>query len=327
MTKTDDKPPLEKVARAWLTKMRGADANAVREEFDAWYASSDEHREAYARIQRQFAASSILKSSARHGSIHSGKRGRKPLVWIGWSAATAVAALMIITIGTGGMSVPGMRDISSPIARAAEPLVTRRGEIRTFRLHDGSTVTLDTDSRANVVLGNRERRLQLTKGRARLSIARQDYPMRVEAGATVLTTHDALIDLRLDQVGDVSIALRRGAVSADADAGEISQLPPDQTFLFRRNGQEPLPVDASALIPREWTDGWAEYRSVRLDQLVAEANRYAARPIIMDGRDLHRLEISGRFRITQTEVLAARIARLFDLEVDGRSDAIHLRRR
>jgi transmembrane sensor len=80
-------------------------------------------------------------------------------------------------------------------------------------------------------------------------------------------------------------------------------------------------------IPASWPDGWAEYRSIRLDRLVAEANRYAAAPIVIDESAIGEREVSGRFQISKTGPFAERIATLFDLRVERRADAIHLSRR
>src|SRR3546814_6445380 len=80
----------------------------------------------------------------------------------GTAAAAAVAVLMI-AFGAGGAPLPGQ----SMSALAAEPLVTQRGEIRSFRLSDGTNATLDTDSRVEVSMTATERSLHLSQGRAR----------------------------------------------------------------------------------------------------------------------------------------------------------------
>src|SRR3546814_2738120 len=77
-------------------------------------------------------------------------RSRHWLMW-GTAAAAAVAVLMI-AFGAGGAPLPGQ----SMSALAAEPLVTQRGEIRSFRLSDGTNATLDTDSRVEVSMPDRK---------------------------------------------------------------------------------------------------------------------------------------------------------------------------
>lgn len=327
MTRPDDgEYPVDEVARAWHVKMRGDDADAVRDEFEAWRLVSAEHREAYARITRQLAASAILKTSARHGTARSAGRRRQFPAWTSWGAATA-AALFLVAIGAGGLSLPGMQPAGSSAARAAEPLVTKRGEIRTFRVGDGSRITLDTDSRVDVTLRNGAHMLRLIKGRARLAVSGQAVPMRVEAGSAVMTVTAGEIDIGVDPAGAVTVALRNGTASLRANAEEATALTPGKTFAVRSSSGRQADAAAVDPMPRDWPEGWAEYQTIRLDRLVAEANRYAAVPIVIDDKSSAAVELSGRFHISDTRAFAERVGQLLDLSVETRTASIHLHRR
>lgn len=320
--------PVDAVAAAWLTKMRGEEAGPLRAELNAWLQASPDHREAYDRLRRQMEAATILKTSARHGTAHSAKRRSNLPGWISWGAAAAAVALLIVAVGVGGASVPGIPSGGTAMAIAAEPLVTRRGEIRTFRLADGSRAILDTDSRLEVALGNNQRQVRLTKGRVRLSVARSDRPFRIEAGQRALTVRDGDIDVGVDTSGAVTLTLRRGEAklrSGGRDPG--TTLPPGKSLVYRGDsGTSAVAAPADAM-PRDWPEGWADYRSIRLDRLVAQANRYAEFPIVIDDAATAALDVSGRFHISQTDAFADRIAQLFDLVIERKSDVIHLRSR
>jgi len=320
--------PLDEIARAWLIKMRGEDVASLRGEFDAWLKESADHREAYRRAEQRMAALAILKTSERHGTAHAEMRRGRIRKWLPWGAAATTLALLIVAIGAGGASLPGQRGGAST-AFAAEPLETQRGEIRTFRLADGSSATLDTDSRLDVAIGTNARSVRLIKGRVRLSVARQKAPLRIGAGSGAATANDAEIDLSLDEAGTVTASLRRGAaeVRTDAAAGQVTPLREGTILAYRSDGSlapQAAPVQA---LPASWPDGWAEYRSIRLDRLVAEANRYAAVPIVIDDGTVAAREVSGRFHISKPGPFAERVATLFDLRVERRADAIHLSRR
>jgi len=328
MTRTSDGDyPVDEVASAWLIKMRGEDAGKLRAEFDAWLSASPDHRDAYQRAERRMSALAVLKRSQRHGTSHADARRGRVRGWLPWGAAATALALLIVAIGAGGASLPGQPG-SGPVARAAEPLVTQRGEIRTFRLADGSSATLDTDSRLDVALADGARSVRLVKGRVRLSVARQDVPLHIEAGQGGATANDAEIDLRVDEAGTVTAAVRRGTAElrTGAKAEPAMTLSRGETLTFQRDGRS-LAAAPEAQIPESWPDGWAEYRSIRLDRLVAEANRYAVLPIMIDDSATAALEVSGRFHISQSERFADRIASLFYLRVVPEADALHLRRR
>ena len=57
--------PVDKVAQAWLIKMRGEDAGALRGEFEAWLLASADHGEAYVRAERRMTALAGTASTAR----------------------------------------------------------------------------------------------------------------------------------------------------------------------------------------------------------------------------------------------------------------------
>src|SRR3546814_1143455 len=176
MTKAgDDEFPVDEIARAWLVKMRGEDAEALRGEFDAWLQASAEHREAYRRAEKRMAALAILKTSQRHGTTHAEARRGPMRGWFTWGAAATALALLIISIGAAGAPFPGQPS-GGATAFAAEPLETQRGEIRTFRLVDGSRATPDTDSRLDVAFSHGERSVRLVRGRVRLTVAPGDAP-------------------------------------------------------------------------------------------------------------------------------------------------------
>lgn len=320
--------PVDEVAQAWLIKMRGEDAGALRGEFEGWLLASADHGEAYRRAEHRMAALAVLKGSQRYGSSHAEARRGRVSGWLPWGAAATAIALLIVVIGAGGASLPGQPG-SASIARAAEPLITQRGEIRTFRLADGSSATLDTDSRLDVAFGDGDRSVRLVKGRVRLSIAKQAIPLHIDAGRGAAIANDAEIDLSLDEAGTVSAALRRGEadVRADAKTGTATALSQGKTLTYRRDGNLQLSTTQASDIPENWPEGWAEYRSIRLDRLVAEANRYAVIPIVIDDAASAALEVSGRFHLSETDAFAERIASLFGLRVERAAGAIHLRRR
>ena len=328
---------LRQEAAGWFARMRGPGADAARGEFDAWLSASPDHKAAYERIAKNLAASAILKSSPRHGTAQteqrSGRRraGRR---WLSAGAVIAAAAVVFLAFGAGGAPLSGPLGDGALAARAAEPLVTRRGEIRSFRFADGSTAVLDTDSRLEVSFAQATRHLRLAKGRVRLSVSKNEQPLRVEAGDGVVTAEDAAFDIGFEENGALSVTMLRGEAdirfggAPETGARHAQVLSSGRSVTYGPHGKEQPPAASpTQQDSREWPSGWADYRSVRLDQLTAEANRYAAKPIIIDDAGTAGLEASGRFRISQPETVAERLAQLFDLEISKRADGIHLRHR
>lgn len=322
--------PLDEIARAWLVKMRGEDAPRLRSEFETWLAAAPEHRESYDRIARAMDQSAILKSSRRHGLARAGAispSARRR--WLPVGAVTA-AAVLLVAVGAGLLMPAGSQD-SLIAARATEQLVTRRGEIKTFRLADGATATLDTDSRVELVEADNAMHLRLTRGRARLDFAKGAGPFRVDVGDATVSGDNAGFDIGVVDGGAVDVMVLHGQaeVTSPTVGGGARALPPGEALRYRMADGELRREQSQTISPSsaDWPTGWSEHRSIQLAALAREANRYAARPIIIDDAVTGRLEVSGRFQVSRPDIMAERLGKLFDLAVERRADGIHLRQR
>src|SRR3546814_2889201 len=91
-----------------------------------------------------------------------------------------------------------------------------------------------------------------------------------------------------------------------AKAEPATTLSRGETLAFQGDGKR-LAIAGEAQIPESWPDGWAEYRSIRLDRLVAEANRYAVLPIMIDDpataarSEEHTSELQSLMRISYAD--------------------------
>src|SRR3546814_6810509 len=121
------------------------------------------------------------------------------------SAAAAAVIVFAITISAGGTPIPG----SGVSAHAAEPLVTERGEIRSFKLEDGSTATLDSDTRIEVSISSDTRYVRVAQGRARVKIVNDVSPFRLAAGQGIVTTSEGVVDVMISADRHVVVELIR----------------------------------------------------------------------------------------------------------------------
>ncbi|WOF44544.1 DUF4880 domain-containing protein [Sphingopyxis indica] len=334
MNDSDGDYSVDEIARAWLVKMRGENAAGLRADFQEWLESAPEHRDAFNRIERRLAQSAILKRSSRFGSAHAERRSQaRAGRWLSWGALAAIAGLLLIAFGALGATLPVPLASGSSRAIAAEALMTRRGEIRRFQLADGSIAILDTESRLEVTLGVAERRVRLTRGRARLSISADTRPFVAEANGVTLRSRTAEFDMAVAAPGTGTIALWRGnakvvGITPDAGPGkEPIHLQPSHALTYDL-GENAVHLErAPDQNVREWPSGWANHREISLGYLIREANRYAERPIVLDTPALARVEVTGRFKISKTEVFARQIAALLDLAITKDAEGLHLHKR
>jgi transmembrane sensor len=318
-------------ALAWSIRMRGEVTEQLQEQFEQWLAASPRHRQAYNRYSRVIAPAEILKSSGQTSEATTATLVTRPSRrWMMFGAAAAAVIVFAITISAGGAPIPGS-DVGLS-AHAAEPLVTKRGEIRSFQLEDGSTATLDSDTRIEVLISRNTRYVRVAQGRVRVKVVGDVRPFRLAAGQGIVTTNEGVVDVMISDDRQVLVELISGkadlaSASRAASAAAASQSLRTRTALQYRADDQQVHSTARPSVnsSAEWPSGWAEHRSIPLHQLVSEANRYASVPIIVEDSKLAKRDAAGRFKISDTEMFLKRIADLFDLTIHRRPDGIYLR--
>lgn len=308
-------------ASAWFARMRGSDAEMSRLEFERWRASDSRNRAAYARIERRWQLAAGLAGSplARE---HLAAVNRRPFYALPGPRA-AFASLGVALLVGGGAFFLWRDDVSRPIAvaQAGAPFQTRVGEIHTVRLADGTTVTLDTDSAIEPVFTRQARVVRLARGRARFDVAHEaGRPFMVEAGGRTIIDRGTLFDVVLGREG-VRVVLLRGAVeirdrkARAPGAAPIARLVPGQVFADAPAAGV-AQVSAAPNGSDQWAKGMLSFDGAPLEEVVAAANRYSAHKIRLGEPALAGLRVTGTFRATPTDALAAILAATFNLRVE-----------
>lgn len=318
-------------ALAWFARMRGPDAGALEAEFSAWLDHDLDRRIAYAEVERTFDRAAILKQSLRYGTNLPTSAVAPPQL----RPALAFASVALLAAGLTWYyhaRPAGRVDAWTNPAR----LATQKGEIRTFRLIDGSSLTLDTHSNVQVEQAQGERHLRLLTGRARITVKPGGKPFLVDAGAGRLSAHGGTFDVAVGS-GEITISPLKGQgrvgpayqplTAALWNPGRL--VGPGTTLRYgpRSFADAAFQQGPARGRDRAWPTGWATYRSVPLNTLVAEVNRYAGSPVVLDGPTLGHKQVSGRFHLTDAPGFSQAVAELFDLEIRHVGSEIHLRQR
>ncbi|MEJ5979145.1 FecR domain-containing protein [Novosphingobium sp. PS1R-30] len=299
-------------ASAWFSRMRGPDAEKFRGAFAAWLDQSG-NADAYREMEAIWGASaqaSTLVARRRPAYLRPGL--------IAAGVATALTIGFLVVYGGRGSDTSGFASFASD-----------RGQIRVVELADGSRVTLDSDSAVRVDLTSTERRVTLVSGRARFSVAHDaEHPFVVVVGEDAVVARGTIFDVRLVS-GQAEVALYEGAVDLErresrAPPRVIGRLRPGQKARFAANDAEPK-IAAAGIDP--WPAGIRPGQSMRLADVVAEANRYGATQIVLAEPAIGDLRLSGGFRPADTRDLAHALAAAFDLSIaEGQAGSITLSR-
>lgn len=303
-------------------RMHGDDAATHREAFELWRTADPRHRIAYAHLEQQWNQAALLRQT-RIGRTRAlpPRRSTRMSAPIGYAMA---AAVIILAIGLGlWFRAPGM----IPGQHAPRQFASRVGEIRTLRLPDGSLVTLDTDSAVRVAFTRDERRVDLTRGRARFNVTHNpDRPFVVSAGTGDVVARGTVFDVSLI-AGHISVTLLRGVVDVhengsnriEPSGGTVVQLHHGQSTEFATS-EPPTPPRVAPPTESSWVSGMLSFDADRLGDVLAQANRYSISKISVADPTLNELKITGAYRVRDASAFANALAASLNLNASPLPD-------
>jgi transmembrane sensor len=211
----------------------------------------------------------------------------------------------------------------------------------TVTLADGSRVTLNTDTRIVVDLGDEERRIDLRRGEAFFAVAKDaSRPFVVYADDKRVTAVGTQFSVRRD-ADDIQVVVTEGHVKLEhaSTAANLVKLVgrPERPATSLAAGaiartaesdvlvQERSAPDAEQLL--SWRNGYLVFEGTPLAEAVAEFNRYSARKIVIDDPSLSALRISGNFRSSNADGFLWLLKSGFHVEIEEGDDRVHLHTR
>ncbi|KFX27206.1 FecR family protein [Ralstonia solanacearum] len=178
---------------------------------------------------------------------------------------------------------------------------TAAGARQQIDLSDGTAVTLNTRTVAEVEWHLRSRQVRLVEGEALFDVARAWQPFIVRAGGTKVRVVGTAFNVRRADPR-VTVTVLRGRVHVEDASGDAVLLGPRQaadTGAGTLNAHT-APDPAAAVA---WKDGKLLFDHTPLAQAVADINRYRVAPVTLADPALERLQISGVFDNARTDTL------------------------
>lgn len=199
-----------------------------------------------------------------------------------------------------------------PVFEAA--WATAVGRIQAHTLPDGSRLTLDAASRAEVAYFADRRRVRLLAGSVFFDVAHDAArPFTVEAlghQVTVLGTRFA-IDIGAD---GLRVAVESGRVQLRSAGGATQLLGAGDSALVDAARQISTTSSATEVAP--WRTGWLDFHHVPLGEAVARLARYSPRPLEV-AADAAQLPVVGRVRIADAAGWLRLLPGSLPVRVDG----------
>lgn len=309
-------------AAAWVVRLEaGALGEVEAATFDAWLSASAENAAAFdAALDVSQAYAAAAEPVARHLAERRVIRtagpamGRRAVMGVGAVAAAAALALLVAPQLTG---------------EATETYVTAKGERRTVRLADGSTLDLNGGTRLTVAFARDERHVALEQGQAVFDVAHDARrPFLVAAGDRTVRVVGTQFDVRR-LGGKLSVTVARGAVEvrpSEGVAGRAYRLHPGQRLDHLEGDGE---VRIAAAEPAEvlgWRTGRLVYRGQPLSEVVTDLNQQFATQIRIEDPSLAATPISGVLVLDDQAAVIRRLALLVPVSAVRSGPGVVLRR-
>ncbi|MFC4314224.1 FecR family protein [Steroidobacter flavus] len=353
---------VEDMAAAWFWKKdSGHWTEQDQAEFEVWLNGSTAHRIAYLRLRAGWKGAARLQALGAgipRGAVPPPGRWGNDLFPGGKNAAkqNPASALPQDSEGRDASKFKPLRwavAIMAILAVAvtfyahnthllwANQYSTAVGELDTISLADGSRVTLNTDTRIDVDLSNKERRIDLRRGEAFFVVAKDATrpfvvyvdDKRVTAVGTQFSVRRDADDIQvvvteghvqLEQASAVitlsKLAGRPGRPATALAAGAIARTAKSDVLV--QGGSAP---EAEQLL--SWRNGYLVFEATPLADAVAEFNRYSARKIVIDDPSLSALRISGNFRSSNADGFLWLLKSGFHVKIEEGDDRVHLNTR
>jgi transmembrane sensor len=242
------------------------------------------------------------------------KRSSKPQIW-SFAASTAAAVLVL-----AGSVLWWMRDSELGLPKTYQ---TAHGEQIAAQLPDGSELHLNTDSAVTVRYTRSERVIEIARGQALFTVARDDRRrFRVAAGdAQVLAVGTRFDTYRRPDATIVTVV--EGSVAVLAGQPPPGGIPPDALrvnagYQVRVDAggvwAQPIPVDVQQT--EAWLQGKIAFDRRPLGEVADEFNRYGSIPIEIDDAALRALPITGVFDAHDVDSFVAFLQTLDGVRVE-----------
>jgi transmembrane sensor len=334
---------IETIAARWVMRRQSEPwTEADQAELDAWLEESTFHRIAYIRLDRVWQEVGRLRAVGAGvpagvvpspGSWNTGSSPIALLVSAGnksqvpplVSRRVAMALSLVLSV-LGGVYLMIVH------VHAADQYMTAVGELRTVQLPDGSEVTLNTATRIRVHLGSRERRIDMTSGEAYFVVAKDpSRPFVVKVEDKSLTAVGTQFSVRRSSV-DLQVLVTEGRVQlspwrtvqsglpATLGAGTVARTMNSEVLIRRASESE-----VEQLL--SWRSGFVIFHDTRLEDAVAELNRYQSHKLVIADRSIAAIRIGGKFRYANIDAFLALLQQGFPISVERGQDHITLKKR
>ena len=305
-------------AAAWVARLDGrAPAAGERATFDDWIARDPAHAAAYAEALRTWRDLAAMRGSEQYRALLGTPTLRERMVSAlrgPRRAALAVGVAAIVAFVWLGFSLDVL-----PFMHRPTQVATQLAEVREMTLPDGTRIVLGAQSQIDFVVTGKRRHATVIAGDAFFAVAHDpDRPFIVSAGEYAVGVVGTQFEIRR-RPGTVRVAVSEGRVAVQrVDTNETSVLSSGTAWTAGDRGVEIRPVDAMDV--GAWRSGRLVYDNAALRDIVADANRYTRRHIVVVDPQLETLRLTTSFRTSQIDGMVETLQAALPLVAESRAN-------
>lgn len=349
----DTLEPIELAAAAWLVQRDRGLSPMQEEEFARWLQADERHARIFGKLTQAWGLLDRVPAERVPLPSHRGRR------WA-WAAGSLAAAAAVVF---AFVALDSVRPSAAPLVRSA---TTPIGGFEKIDLPDGSVVNLNTSSAVEVAFTATERRIQLLRGEASFTVAKdRARPFIVRVGQVDVRAVGTVFNVRchptavevLVTEGKVRVddaASGRSLLAAQSESQTIAAAPrpaipgpsigapaPTLESLLVEGHRitietavaAPATVVPVAVAPQEaarslaWQSRRLEFSAQPLAEVVAEFNRYNRHQLVIEDADLATQRFGGKFPANDIESFVLLLESNFGVLAERRAGETMLRRK
>lgn len=203
------------------------------------------------------------------------------------SALTGAAAMLALVAGINHYGIRSSQRLSSsPLTQTIETpsritIATSEGETLTLNMADGTSVTLNNNSRLSYPrhFEGDTRDVHL-EGEALFRVSRDHrHPFVVHTKELITTVHGTTFDVKAYPSQPTSVALVEGSVEVKPTSnGKPRRITPGQRAILGGQGITVIPVSTDEEIA--WSEGMVYYDNRRMEDIAADLSQRLQMPVV-----------------------------------------------
>ena len=330
-------------ASDWIAKLDRGLSDSQAEELRHWMQADSENEAELLEMARMWDKMDVLAHLSELFPAPSVPTGQ---AFFGRSSYRYAISAAVLVAVLGLLAFVGMRerfdqDFEPVVAGHVSTYETAVGGLSKVELPDGSEITLNTDSRVEVIYDKRQRMVKLERGEMHIHVAHESArPLGVLVGRRIVQAIGTAFSVKIDASQRVEVLVADGRVRvgvhgqdlANLDGLEQLELETGRTassFILAQGERAILDAssqDLELLEPEDvevqlsWRNGNLIFRGESLADAAVEVSRYTPVEFVFVDENLKNIRVAGLFKSGDETGFLASLEANFDIAYERVDD-------